>query len=208
MPIIVNRLDKKAYGDYIEFPVEELISVYSGVFSFKYIYYILREWFMDNGYANPKESEFKEDLYSQRDAGGVKEIWVRWRLRKETGDYYINAYEIDMIMHGLALSETEVLVGGKKMKMDKGEVEFKFLGRMMINPDYSKAWYNDNKAWYNPMLKKWFASRHILAKTDFHGGAFLSDLNRLLELIKEYFDVERYGKTRELMDFYKGRLGE
>ncbi|HKZ41121.1 MAG TPA: hypothetical protein VJ044_09170, partial [Candidatus Hodarchaeales archaeon] len=70
MPIIVNRLDRKAYGDYIEFPVEELISVYSGVFSFKYIYYILREWFMDNNYANPKESEFKEDLYSQRDAGG------------------------------------------------------------------------------------------------------------------------------------------
>jgi len=202
MPLIVNRLDKSRYGDYIQFPSDEIIIVYSGVFSFKYVYYLMHEWFVENRYTQPAEQHFREEQYAQRDSAAGKEIFVKWRLRKETDDYYYNAYELDLVMHTLALSETEVLIEGKKMKLDKGEVEFKFYPRIMINPKASKAWYMKG------LTKKWFESKYLIEKKLEHYRYFKQDIERMQEAIKEYFEIERYLEGRDLLEFYKSRMGQ
>lgn len=200
MPLTRHYLDKAKYGDYMQVPTEEMVLVYSGVFSFKYVYYMLHEWLVENGYA-PPEQEFQEVYYMQRDSGAGKEIFVKWRVNKENDDYYFHNFEFDLIMHTLALSETEVMVEGKKVKLDKGECEFKILPRLRKNPKVDKAWYMQN-----PQLKKWLSIHYFIERRNAAFKAFYTDLNRFKDAIKEYFDIERYSTKRELLEYYKGRM--
>jgi len=204
MPVIVNKISKETLGQSaLTCPPKEIIKVYAGVFSFKYVYYILHEWFLENGYCPTEEQKFPEAMYGQRDSAAGKEIFIRWRLKKATDDYYYTEYQLDLIMHCLALSETEVLVGGKKMKMDKGEVEFKFNGRILQNPKVDASWYMQNKR-----LKKWFTAKHLFDKRNYHFENFLTEFEQLQEFIKEHFGIERYLENREILEYYKSRMGE
>jgi len=204
MPLIVNAWDKDVIGgNFIHVPEKELILVYSGVFSFKYLYFLLHEYFIETKYCSVKESEFKEHMFSRRDTARGREIQIIWRLSKDTGDYYYTRYEFDLIFHALALQETEVLIGGKKMKLDKGEIELKIKGRIMQNPDVDNAWYMKNKR-----VNKWYKKKYLIDKRNFHKKQFRDELAELQESIKEYFDIERYLQRRGLLEYFKGRMGE
>lgn len=199
MGLTYYRLDK--IGDYTECPTDEMVVVYSGVFSFKYVYFLMHEWFLENGWAPPEDQDFREDLYMQRESGSAKELFITWRLFKDHDDVYYHKFEMDLIIHVLGLSSTEIMIDGKKTKLDKGEVEFKIFGRIRKSDFFDNSIIKKNKH-----LWKWFQNKHLIGRRDHAFSTMKTDVERMRAAIKEYFDIERYSSDRELLEYYKGRM--
>jgi len=201
MPPIVHRLANK--GEYLDCPNKEGLNLtYSGVFDFKYFYYILHEWIVENGFADDDKS-FRENLLSQRDDSAGREIFIRWRFDKKTDYYSYNKVELDIHIHCLALGTTEIMVNNKKTKMDKGEIEVKILGRVFMHPDIQKHWF-----YKSAIGKKIITKKYLIEQRDTVWAGFYSDIYALQEAIKEYFELTRYSEKRDLLEYYKGRTGE
>ena len=205
MPAIVNRIDKKIsdQGKFTPCPSKDGINVtFSGVFDFKYFYYLLHEWLIEHEWAK-SDSDFREDLYSQRDDVSGKELFLKWRMEKKTGNYVADKIEMDIHIHCLALGDTEILVNNKKQKLDKGEIEVKIDGRVFKNKELTSSW-----VYKSELIKKFMDNKYYSSQHDKVWGDFYAEIYNLQEAIKEYFGLTRFSDRRELLEFYKSRTGE
>ncbi len=126
---IVSKTSVK-YKDF--FNLEEL---------YKAIYFWLKdyEWtgtdgkFETSGEEDAFETMYHEVVY----LGNVKEIWMWWRLVKDTGNPYIR-WHMDIDWHILGLKVQEIMVGGNKVKAHMGECEI--IIKTYIEYDYKRQW--------------------------------------------------------------------
>ncbi|MEM4605655.1 MAG: hypothetical protein QW103_01290 [Candidatus Pacearchaeota archaeon] len=103
---------------------------HKGFFNFTELYNFCYNWFKDNKY-NLFEEEYTEKLQ----ANG-KEIVIRWSAKKKVSDYFKEV--ISLRWHILGLIETEVQVGDKKEKTNKGEVKLSI--KADLEKDYEENW--------------------------------------------------------------------
>ena len=165
---------------------------YNDVFSLKYLYTLMHEWFVDRGYASRKDETFPETFYLQREAISGREVWVRWRLEREVGpkpSLWTLAFDIDI--HVLFLKEVEVLIQGKKVKADKGEVEIEI--RPFVIVDFS-AWEKQNPLW--KFAKQVLLKRFYRRQRGAYEDEMVTDSFALQEAIKTYLKLETFGEVK------------
>jgi hypothetical protein len=186
--VIENRLAQRP-KDTVGAPSAKI--VYKDVFSMSYLYLLIHEWFVDNGYATRDSSAFPETFYLQRETPGGKELQIRWRMAKEVGpkpSIWKLSFDVDILV--LGMKEVELLVNGKKTKTDKGEVEVELRPSLII--DYS-IWEKQN-----PVFKYF---KHIILKRFYkkQSEAFeeelINDSFSLQAAIKAYFKMDTFGNA-------------
>ncbi len=111
---------------------------YKDVFDLKGFYEALHEWLLENGWKDQQTNlDYWENYYGERIAqGGMREIWIQWRPWKASSEDMMLEYYLDFDWHCIAITNTEIVRDGKKIKLNKGEVELKI--RAYIEKTYEK----------------------------------------------------------------------
>lgn len=110
--------------------IEEKIK-YEGLFNFKDVYNFLYTYLIDNEYM------VEEKVYTEKVKGGdAKEIEIAWLAKRKITDYFRFILKVDWRI--LGMKTVEVMKDGKKVKMNSGLLEIKFVG--FLERDYDNKW--------------------------------------------------------------------
>lgn len=173
---------------------------YKDVFDMKKFYEDLHEWLKERQWVDLEDkSDHYETFYLEKvDMGGSKEIWIKWRPQKvpEKNSYY--RYWMDFDFHLVGLGKVEIVAEGKKLKVNKGEVELYVTAYMDL--DYQGEWSS------HPILKffnKLFPER-IFRKDLFedHKKELYREAYELQNFIKQWFKLQAYAPYEEKKSFF------
>jgi len=103
---------------------------FEGIFNLKDTYSFLYTLLADSGYA-VEEKEYKEKA-----AGDSKDIDISWVAKRAVTDYF--KYEWRVSWRVMGMKNVEVMKDGKKIKMNSGALEIKFIG--IMERDYAGGW--------------------------------------------------------------------
>ncbi len=161
---------------------------YKGVFSFKEVYKVIHDYLVENGfvasgypdYGSGADSDIFETQYVEK--GAPKEIIIAWASKNEVTDYY--QWVINVDFQGTAISETEIMIEGKKVKMDKGEIKITLKG--YLETDYQKK---IKKHWLMKNFAKHYDEKIMAAEAKEEEGTLVFIYSKLHTLIKRYFKL-------------------
>lgn len=197
-----HRFKGLEYSEAAKFTVN-----FKDVFSLKYIYMVLHEWLIEEGYATRDDETFPEVYYLQKENPAFgKEIWWRWRMTKNPyapGKSKFWKFMMDIDVHVLGLGDAEVMVKDKKIKVNKGEIEFQVAAYILT--DASKEW--EDNAWLKP-FKKIYLGRIAKSKKEELKRQLYNETYRLQDVIKTYFKLESFLPEKEGEAFWSKRTGE
>ncbi len=192
-----------------EIPKNRLISIfpqfspirikYKDIFDMKGFYESLREWLKEHEWKDPEEKlDHWETYYGERiDRSGAKEIWVQWRPEKPAPKAQYLHYYVDIDFHCLALIATEIVKEGRKMKVNKGEVEITI--RAFIEEKYKQE-FEKNK--FLKQIKELFADKMYTYITEQRKKELYQEMYELQNFIKQWFKLKRYLPYEETKSFF------
>ena len=170
-------------------PSEEAASIvikHKDYFNLKDLYYNLRMWLIENGYAVRTDLEFPETLMLERITQEYgKEIWVRWRNEKPINNFY--KYLLYTDWHIILLKSAEVMHEGVKFKTNWGEVEITILAKVI--GDYNRSWQK------SPIFSKilpLFWNRIFRKEILMHRKELYRDAYKLNNEIKEFLKLKTF----------------
>lgn len=173
--------------------------VYHGNFSAGYMYYILREWLIEKKWCPRSEEKFGETFYEQRETSRGDEIFIRWYFEKDAtvdlpGDRNF-IYQIDIVFHIMFLKDIEVMIEGKREKIQNGEVEIKVDARQVFQKE---GW---DEGWLK-VLKPYIWKRYYLKKKKDVETHMIKETKELQNVIRQYFELSE-GLVPEYQAFFK-----
>ncbi|MEW6062805.1 MAG: hypothetical protein AB1571_00330 [Nanoarchaeota archaeon] len=134
--------------------LKELKLKWSGIFNLGDLYRKMKWWLDYNGYRDETKN-FKELRYTEKVKPEGKQIEIAWECKKPITDYFVNVIEVTFFITGL--QKTEVMREGKKITMDKGDIEMKFSAYLLENA--SDKWLD--KSFVNKVYKKYLVRDRI-----------------------------------------------
>ncbi|HLC52249.1 MAG TPA: hypothetical protein VJI98_03340 [Candidatus Nanoarchaeia archaeon] len=190
---------KKIQGDQlIKDAVPQIRIKYKDIFDLNEFYKALREWFNDKQWVDEEDkNEHWETYYGERLAGGSREIWWWWRLFKKAPDSDYLKYYIDIDVHCLGIVDTEVIVNGNKLKVNKGEIDFYMKG--MIEKTYEAEF---EKNWLLREVKDIFSRRIYRKNLEQRRKELYQEMYELNNFIKQWLKLKRYLPYEEAPDFF------
>ncbi|MBU0470791.1 MAG: hypothetical protein KKA62_04240 [Nanoarchaeota archaeon] len=178
----------------IELP--QLRVKYKDIFDMKTFYKTLQEWVLEYGWKAYDGSAHFETFYGERvGKGDVKEIWIRWRMKKKAVDAPFT-YFLDFDYHCIALISTEVIIDGKKIKANKGEIDFNF--QATIKEDYKEKMVKHSLLKYFLDL---FSKRVYRPNVEQRKKELYQEMYILQNFIKQWFKLKRYLPYEEVHSF-------
>ncbi len=192
-----QKLDKDAQINI--FPSFMPIRVkYKDVFDLKAFYEAMHEWMLENNWKDKEDKlDHWESYYGDRtNQQGMKEIWMLWRVTKEPDDAKIQYY-MDIEMHCLGITTTEMVVKGQKIKLNKGEIELKI--NSIVEKKYVAEW---KKHWLLKHLLDLFTNRIYSDAIDMRKKELYQESYALQNYIKQWFKLKRYLPYEENKDFF------
>ena len=176
---------------------------YSDVFSLRNLYIMMHELLLEEGWrgidSNPDhediESLYSENVYQKGIHRGGKEIWVWWRANKywegKYSGYFRNLLDIDM--HVVYLQDVEAIQQGKKIRVQKGEIEMFF--RPRIESDYGEfKWENH---WFLKHIKRIYERRIIWGEIEKREKELWRDVYKVHSKVKDYLNLRTFLPTPE-----------
>ena len=196
---LLERDDRK-----LGIPAGSLKIVYRDTFNLKYLYYLLHEWFIDNGFlldkkGNPirEDADFPETMFVHRDFGNNQQIWWRWRFERISPTSPLFRWNIDLDMHILGLKQVESVINGQKVKADSAEIEVVVTSNLFLRISEWKK--NPITEYLAPVLEK-FVYRKLISTEK---RLFETKVWELQESIKTYFKMPTYLPERQLHEFHQ-----
>ncbi len=179
-----NFVDKYEIGDIL--PDQKV--AFSGTFSLSYLYWMMREWLIENDWVSRDESAFGETFYEQRETPAGDEVRFRWSHSKKAekgkpGDANLT-YELDIIAQVLFLKEAEIVVEGKKVKVNSGEIEIKTFPRVKFTGIEGDTWTGRMEAFIPFVFKKFHFPKIDEVKT-----ALIIETDQFQNVLKTYFQM-------------------
>lgn len=179
---------------------------YKDVFHLKNLYIMMHEYLSEEGWRGPVsggkgvyEHSDIETLYLEKfcqkglHAGG-KEMWVYWRTSKPYEGKYSGYFKnhLDLDFHMVYMQDIEVVHQGKKMKIQKGEIEMFF--RAWIEADYRHLW---EKHWLLKHLQDIYERRIMIQELDKREKELWREAYRLQNRVKRYLNMRIFIPTPE-----------
>jgi len=172
-----------------EVKLPELRVKFKDIFDLKEFYTALREYLNDNDWKDIEDrDEHWESQYGEHvRQGGVKEMWIWWRLHKVPKNQSYITYYLDFDWHNLGIQETEIIREGLKLKVHKGEVEIYIKPYMQLNfvGEFNK----------HAILKhftKLFKSRIYHSQYEKKKKELYQETYALQNFMKQWFKFKRY----------------
>ena len=182
---------------------------YSDVFSLRNLYIMLHELLLEEGWrgaeGDPDHSDietfYSENVYQKGIHRGGKELWFWWRAEKfpegKHSDYFKNYLDIDA--HVVYLQNVEAMHQGKKMNVQKGEIELFFRAKMKL--DYMHKWDKG----FLKMIKPVYEKRIMHAEIEKREKELWRDVYRIQGKIKQYLELRTFIRVPE--PFFARRYG-
>ncbi|MBI2108293.1 hypothetical protein HYT54_04145 [Candidatus Woesearchaeota archaeon] len=171
---------------------------YSDVFSLRNLYIMMHELLLEEGWRGfdgdgdhaDIETLYSENVYQKGIHRGGKEMWIWWRARKywegKYSGYFRNQLEIDM--HIVYSQDAEAVHQGKKIRVQKGEIEMFF--RPKIESDYgAEKW---EKHWLLKHVKSIYEHRIIHKEIDKREKELWRDAYKIHAKIKDYLNLRTF----------------
>ena len=172
------------------------------VFILDYLYTMIHDWMVHEGWAPEDDAQFNETYYMQRDSPKHgKEIWVRWRLNKQPPGTKSKVFMwlMDIQFKIIGMKPTEIVHKNQKIKMDRGEFEFEVFAFVAL--DYGKEWEKSVlKRMKTLVLKRMYRHKIGKMKKEVHAEAY-----RLRELVMSYMKLENILPEKEAGEYYARR---
>ena len=143
---------------------------FSDVFSLRNFYIMLHQTLLEEGWLGSdsgKDGEdvevfYSENVYQKGIHRGGKEIWFWWRTFKDwegkTSSYF--KYQLEIDAHVVYLQNVEVVHQGKKINVQKGEIEIFFRPKMITDP--GDKWEKNNfLKQFKPIYERMIIGREI-----------------------------------------------
>jgi hypothetical protein len=175
---------------------------YKDIFDMKAFYEALHEWLQEYEWKDYEDQigpgDHWESFYGERvGQGGAKEVWIRWRVYKKAPESDQLTYYLDIDFHCIALISTEVVVQGRKIKTNKGEVE------IIINSYIEKKYESQFEK--NPFLKHFkdiFTNRIYKKNLEQRKKELYQEIYAFNNFIKQWFKLKRYLPYEEVKGFF------
>ena len=170
---------------------------YSDVFSLRNLYIMLHEMLLEENWVGNDsdpghediETLYSENVYQKGIHRGGKELWFWWRAYKSLegkhSGYIRNRLDIDA--HVVYLQTVEVVHQGKKMNVQKGEIEMFF--RPRIELDYADEW---DKHWFLKYMKPIYEKRILHVELEKREKDLYRDAYRIQGKIKQYLQLRTF----------------
>ncbi len=172
---------------------------YKDVFDLKGFYEAVHEWLLENDWKDKETKlDYWENYYGERIAqGGMREIWIQWRPWKIPNDDMKIEYYLDFDWHCIAVTNTEIVRDGKKIKLNKGEVELKI--RAYIEKTYEKEL--EQYGILKPFVKL-FTQKAYNNELEMREKELYQETYALQNFIKQWFKMKRYLPYEESKTFF------
>ena len=107
-------------------PVASGVTIrWSGLFDMEDIYK------KSKGYFDTKVMDFKEEKYIERIKPNGKQLEIKWTASRKIGGYYKKVIEVGILV--LGMNKVEVEKDGRKLALEKGDIEFQFDAYLVKN---------------------------------------------------------------------------
>ncbi len=175
-------------------------------YNLSYVYTMIHDWIVEEGWGDRDDSKFRETYYMQRESSvaGGKEIWLRWRLEKQPpatrGNLFTYVMDLDYKIVGL--KDTEIAWKGQKVKADRGEFELTCTAALIVDP--GKEW----GTWPFKEIKDLYVRRLMRQKITMHKKNIYTDSYRLRDLVMNYLKLETFMPFKEAGEFFVKRTLE
>ena len=191
-------------------PTERLTQVfapirvkYKDIFDFNQFYKDFREYLIENDWGDKEEGggDHWESYYYERiDKDGAKEYWFRWRVYKKAAQAAYIGYYLDFDWHCIAIQPAEIIRDGKKLKVNKGEIEIYI--KAFLDEEY-KADFNKN--FILREVKKIFSKRLYHHTIEDRKKELYQEAYALQNWMKQWFKLKRYLPYEESRTFFRSR---
>ena len=181
---------------------------YKDIFDLKAFYESLREWLLENDWGDAQgDLDRWETYYGERIAqNGMREIWINWRVKKtpqdiatwEGGKKPELLYYLDFDWHCVAVTNTEVIKEGHKLKVNKGEVEL--VMKAFIDPVYKKEFSSSSIL---KQFQKVFTKRIYRKELEQRKKELYQETYSMQNFIKQWFKLKRYLPYEEKKSFFR-----
>ncbi|MBR9699660.1 hypothetical protein GOV09_04345, partial [Candidatus Woesearchaeota archaeon] len=177
---------------------------YNDVFHLKNLYVMMHEylvdegWYGDDGLGDSPSNTHRdiEKLYMERHhqksthKGGM-ELWLWWRMKKhpfggKVQGYY--QYHLDIDFHGMYMQKIEIMHQGKKLNVDKGELEIFFRPKLVRLPAGDK-WADH---WFMKHFQGIYEKRIMSTDFDKLEKELWREAYRLQGTIKAYLNLRNF----------------
>lgn len=187
---------KKISGDKLITVVPPFRIKYKDAFELKAFYKALKEWLLEYNWQDLEEGKDKfERFYGERIQGGAKEIWIRWRPTRMADGAKLRYY-LDFDFHCLGVTNAEVIIDGKKFKVNKGEIE------LSVGAYIEEIYKKDLEK--HKFLKHFvdlFAQRVYHKTVEQRKKELYQETYALQTFMKQWFKMKRYQPYADTKDF-------
>ena len=176
-------------SDFVLF-VAEFEVEHEDVFHLKNLYKLIYEWLIMHDFyssdSNSKKDDKIENFYWQRilqNGNSEHHIWWRTHHIPRNNNYY--KYFLKFDFQTLNMGKTEVMVRGKKMSTNSGDVILRCKAYVML--DYKREWRD------HPFLKhvhRWFLKYYYKKHVDFLKTELWVTTYKLQDTIKQYLSMK------------------
>jgi len=149
----------------------------TGIFDYKEFYRFCYVWLVDKGYFVTEKS------YTEKIGANGKEVEIEWEARKKLSDYFRNTIKVTWKIMGM--TSVEVEENGKKVKMNKGQVELKVTGN--LEKDYENKWESSA---FTKFLRGIYDKYVIRVRIDQYEGKIFGDCDEFIAQAKAFLAVE------------------
>lgn len=170
---------------------------FNDVFSLRNLYIMLHELLLEENWRGAEgdsdhadiETLYSENVYQRGIHHGGKELWFWWRASKflegKYSSYLVNKLDIDA--HVVYLQTMEVVHQGKKMNVQKAEIEMFF--RAKIVADYEDKWQNHK---FLKHIQHLYESRVLHAEIEKREKELWRDAYRISNKVKQYLQLRTF----------------
>lgn len=176
------------------------------VFKIKYLYTMVHDWVVEEGWAPRDGAQFPETYYVNRDnPTRGKEVFIRWRLGKKPDGLGKNPMfwaVIDLNWKFVGWKETEIVWRGQKVRADRSEIEMECFGAIVIDKErmFQKGVLG--------RFKNVFVHRVLKRPLELHKKDLKSSVYRLRDLMMAYLQQPTFLPESESGEFYVKRTME
>ncbi len=149
----------------------------SGLFDFKEFYRFCYTWLVDEDY------DVLEKTYSEKVTAQGKEVEIAWIAEKKVTDYF--KFVLKVSWRILGMNTVEVEKNGKKMNMEKGNVEIKVSG--VLYKDYEHRW---DKGPVPKFLRTIYDKYLIRSRIEHFEGKIFEEADEFLAQAKSFLAIE------------------
>lgn len=153
---------------------------YVGIFDLKDLYRKMKFWLEFKGYGPEKGMEKQ---YNERIKPNGKQIEIKWVSTDEVATYVHKVIEVTFFI--LGLESIEIDKDGKKIKTQKGDVEMRFTGYLVLNVGDQLG---DDNSMPNRIYKRFVLKRNI----DTYKIELYDDLTEFQDEVKSYLTMQQF----------------